>query len=174
MRFPRLTRVSEGNPRRRLLVRSKEGAVVEVVFVSHGPPPPRRQCTCLRRRPFRSVEEPSCAARARTREPVHSTRTYSRLAFELPPADKVPYEIGVSGRPSNTFPTHPNRPPTSGPQLPPSKASASPSTRVIGWSREFRLWLQVDDGLSSGGRNPHPLTSTGPRPLLIGSLRRRC
>ena len=35
MRSPRLTRVSEGNPRRRLLVRSKGGAVVEVVFDSH-------------------------------------------------------------------------------------------------------------------------------------------
>lgn len=34
-RTPRLTRVSDGNPRRRLLVRSKKGAVVMCVVVCH-------------------------------------------------------------------------------------------------------------------------------------------
>lgn len=34
-RTPRLTCVSDGNPRRRLLVRSKKGAVVIFVVVSH-------------------------------------------------------------------------------------------------------------------------------------------
>jgi hypothetical protein len=35
MRVPRLTCVSDGNPRRRLLVRSKKGAVVMCVLVCH-------------------------------------------------------------------------------------------------------------------------------------------
>ena len=47
MRTPRLTLVSEGNPRRRLLIGVKRGLFFNV-FVTHDAPPFHETCKCSR------------------------------------------------------------------------------------------------------------------------------